>query len=1038
MNIRITIKRKIWIGFLLLISIFLINTGVSVYTLNQNREQIEEISRVVDPSLSAIEDFNNLVTRSKMLTTNWVYLQANDEDKASLKKIHKEEYPQLLKQLNRLMSKWKNKEVITQMSKSIKEFEELVGYQKTIMLTLSSFDSYNDPLIKFQAEESLSGEVLPQASKVLKSLLIVAKAKKSEKSVYEEKLLESSNSLRVIMSILSLIVTVSGILVAFFISASITNPINYIKTALNMLGKGELPSLTLKRTNDEIGEMQFAVGNLIDGLKDTAQFAYSIGNGNLHTKYSPLSDNDTLGKALLDMRDSLILINQKDEERNEVVVTVAEVSGLLRSHNQLDKMGDDLLICLCKKINAIQGAFYVLQEDYYGGKEIVLINSYAYSKKKYLKKTFAIGEGLVGQAAIEMEYVFRTEIPYDYVSITSGILGDKRPQSILIMPLIANEKLYGILEFASLDVFTQREINLIKELSEIVAQTIFNVQVNENTRKLLEESQQLSVDLQERQEELNQNAEEMRATQEELQKSNMMLATQIEEVNRTQKKIFVLLENASEVITICDKDGYISYVSPSVTSILGYETAELIGTKDFERIHEDGAMAYIDMLDTVIENPLSSVTIEFMYKNKIGEMMWMEASAKNLLNDDAISGIVINARDITVRKLAEKETRMRGQMQSLSENSPDLICRINRDSKFYYVNPTIELLTDKAPSEYLQKTIFEMGLDEQISSAWGDIVNSVVKEQNKIKREMTFPLLNGENKIMLVNAIPEFGENNILESVLLVSNDITDRKLQELEIQNKNKKITESINYAKRIQQAIMPDSSHIKDKFTDSFILYKAKDVVSGDFPWYLEVGDDIYIAAVDCTGHGVPGALLSLIGYFLLNDIVRSRKISDPGIILDVLDDGVTKTLRQDVVGAEAKDGMDIALCKINKKKMTVEYAGAHRSLYHFSEGELIEYKGNKFPIGGGVYKNQTNFTNNCLTVKKGDAVYFCSDGYPDQFGGPENRKLSPSRIRNLITSNTNKNMDEMHVLFLEMFDNWKGNGKQTDDVLMIGIGF
>ncbi|MDQ3393075.1 MAG: serine/threonine-protein phosphatase, partial [Bacteroidota bacterium] len=223
-----------------------------------------------------------------------------------------------------------------------------------------------------------------------------------------------------------------------------------------------------------------------------------------------------------------------------------------------------------------------------------------------------------------------------------------------------------------------------------------------------------------------------------------------------------------------------------------------------------------------------------------------------------------------------------------------------------------------------------------------------------------------------------------------------------------------------------------------DSFILYKAKDVVSGDFPWFMQIGDDIYLAAVDCTGHGVPGALISLIGYFLLNDIVRSRKISDPGLILDQLDEGVTQTLKQDMDDSKTKDGMDIALCKINLKKGEVEYAGAHRSLYYVHDGELTEFKGNKFPIGGGIYKNQTNFTNNKIKFSKGDSIFFCSDGFPDQFGGPDIRKFGPQRLRELILSNLNEKMEKVHEVIDTEWGNWKGEGKQTDDVLLIGVKF
>ncbi len=301
---------------------------------------------------------------------------------------------------------------------------------------------------------------------------------------------------------------------------------------------------------------------------------------------------------------------------------------------------------------------------------------------------------------------------------------------------------------------------------------------------------------------------------------------------------------------------------------------------------------------------------------------------------------------------------------------------------------------------------------------------------------MNFPSTMG-TRIMQVNAIPEFDELNKLESVLVVSHDITERKMIELEIQNKNKKITESINYAKRIQNAILPNSRVIRKALPDSFILYKPRDVVSGDFPWFVQMKDEIFIAAVDCTGHGVPGALLSLIGYFLLNDIVRSRKITEPGKILDMLDEGVTTTLRQDE-DSTTKDGMDIALCKINVTKREVEYAGAHRPLYIIKNNVMDEVKGNKFPIGGGIFKNQTNFTNTKIKLEKGDSIYFSSDGFPDQFGGIEGRKFGPRRVREIIEQVHQMNMQDAMHIFDKEWEEWRGATKQTDDVLLIGIKF
>ena len=374
-------------------------------------------------------------------------------------------------------------------------------------------------------------------------------------------------------------------------------------------------------------------------------------------------------------------------------------------------------------------------------------------------------------------------------------------------------------------------------------------------------------------------------------------------------------------------------------------------------------------------------------------------------------------------------------MQALSENSLDLITRLEGES-ISYINPIIEEYTGQKPAFFLNRKVKETELDNAVLEGWLKVVEAVNATNEKSSTEMDFPSNMG-TRIMQVNAIPEFDEANKLESVLVVSHDITERKMIELEIQNKNKKITESINYAKRIQNAILPNNRVINKALPDSFILYKPRDVVSGDFPWFVQTKDEIFIAAVDCTGHGVPGALLSLIGYFLLNDIVRSRKITEPGKILDMLDEGVTTTLRQDE-DATTKDGMDIALCKINIAKREVEYAGAHRPLYIMKEGIMNEVKGNKFPIGGGIFKNQTNFTNTKIKLEKGDSIYFSSDGFPDQFGGAEGRKFGPKRVREIIEQVYKMNMPGAMNEFDQQWEAWRGTTKQTDDVLLIGIKF
>jgi PAS domain S-box-containing protein len=496
-----------------------------------------------------------------------------------------------------------------------------------------------------------------------------------------------------------------------------------------------------------------------------------------------------------------------------------------------------------------------------------------------------------------------------------------------------------------------------------------------------------------------------------------------------------LLENASEVITIYEEDETIRYISPSVETILGYGQKEMIGKSDIEKVQAEHRPIFKDLFARMNAHPDEKVTVQYEYRAKDGSFIWLESTGTNCMSNPAIHGFILNSRDITERRRAEQEQRMRSKMQALSENSPDLITRLEGEA-ISYINPVIEEYTGKKPTDFLNKKVNEADLDLSILDGWLKIVERVNESNQTISTEMDFPSEMGK-RVMQVNAIPEFDEHNKLESVLVVSHDITERKMIELEIQNKNKKITESINYAKRIQTAILPNSRVISRALPDSFILYKPRDVVSGDFPWFVQLKEEIFIAAVDCTGHGVPGALLSLIGYFLLNDIVRSRKITEPGIILDLLDEGVTTTLRQDE-DSTTKDGMDIALCKINMNTGEVEYAGAHRPLYIMKGGLMEEVKGNKFPIGGGIFKNQTNFTNTKIKLSKGDSIYFSSDGFPDQFGGPEGRKFGPKKTREIIERVHKSAMNEAVKVFDQEWENWRGEQKQTDDVLLIGIKF
>lgn len=256
-------------------------------------------------------------------------------------------------------------------------------------------------------------------------------------------------------------------------------------------------------------------------------------------------------------------------------------------------------------------------------------------------------------------------------------------------------------------------------------------------------------------------------------------------------------------------------------------------------------------------------------------------------------------------------------------------------------------------------------------------------------------------------------------------------------VDKQHKSITDSINYASRIQDAIIPKHGEIEHHFKDLFIFHEAKDTVSGDFPWIYKKDNYIYMAAVDCTGHGVPGAMMSLIGHLLLNDLVNHDNI-DPAQLLTKLHWEVVKTLKQDAEGKQTADGMDVALCRIDLRNNEVQYSGAHRPLYHVSDGELLQYAGDKYPIGGNQYRGKNNFSNHTLKVNENDTIYFFSDGLTDQFGGPDGLKYGPKKTRETLLNNAHLDMEKQHVKMRESFDEWRGDGKQIDDVLLIGIKF
>jgi len=791
-----------------------------------------------------------------------------------------------------------------------------------------------------------------------------------------------------------------------------------------------------RRQNEELETMLRDKNEI---FRKNSLIAQRIGEGDLYFDTSEIDEDDVLGRSLLIMKNNLVATSQRENEQNWIAKGKEIIGDILRQRNNISELAYETIINLIEYIGAVQGAFYLYDDD---NKVLTNIATYAYNRKKYITQEFKIGIGLVGQAAFERDIIYRKEIPDDYVTISSGILGDKKPKTLLLSPLINDEKLQGVIEFASLeDDMPDKTLRLVKEVSEIIAQTIFNLRVNATTEKLLREAQTMTKQLQKNEDELRKNAEDMKKAQLELQEVNKNLQAQIREVERGQKRQYALLENASEVISIYDENAIVTYESPSSKSILGYDPDYIIGKTAYEKFDDNSRNKFQEVFKRLLSEADMPVTFEYQFKKSNDDVLWLEATGRNLLSNAAIQGIIFNTRDITVRKIAEKAQRMSGEMQALSENSLDAILRLSPEGRFFYVNPVAEQFTGVKKADLLQRQLDEVELNEKISTFFKDALSQVIQNQRMFDTEATFPTESGEDIIIQFNAIPEYNKEKELETILFVAHDITERKRIEMEIEEKNKSITESINYAQRIQSAIIPSLDAIGARLPKFFMFYRPRDVVSGDFPWFFDKDENIYIAAVDCTGHGVPGALLSFIGYFNLNMIADHADKLNAGQVLDLLHKGVKKTLKQDSDEAEARDGMDIALCKINFETKTLHYAGAHRPLYYLnSNKELVKYKGTPQAIGGKPTRKgkEKDFEDFEIHFNSGEKVFFFSDGLPDQVGGDAGRKYRPGRIEELIVGNPDFTMPQYKELFENDFLNWKGSYKQVDDILLIGIEF
>jgi serine phosphatase RsbU (regulator of sigma subunit) len=384
------------------------------------------------------------------------------------------------------------------------------------------------------------------------------------------------------------------------------------------------------------------------------------------------------------------------------------------------------------------------------------------------------------------------------------------------------------------------------------------------------------------------------------------------------------------------------------------------------------------------------------------------------------------ALELEKNQLREKEQRVRSleqqqEIQKLTIKQKDDEALVLQTSKESLEKDNLLKDTELKNEKFARKMAVWIGVLMVLVAI--TILFNLVSSRKKNRK-----LAESKKQIEKINSDLEIRNSEVLEQ--------NEKILQQKDIiEQKNQAITDSILYASRIQTAVLPPVDFLTEWGIDNFILYKPKDIVSGDFYWGMRKKGKIIIAAADCTGHGVPGAFMSMLGHAFLDEIVNTTETENAASILNHLRDEIINTLKQKGLAGEARDGMDISLCIIDNKAGKLDYAGANNPLYLISDGKMTKIAADRMPIGIH-FTSFTPFTNHTIDIKKGDQVYIFSDGYADQFGGPKGKKFMYKPFQDLLLRNHEKPMELQKEILDNTFIRWIADREQVDDVLVIGL--
>lgn len=535
-KIKNSLVSKIMLGYAVIIVLAFVTTLVSMYTAWQNRGMDKLVSDAYYPMILSLKETEMLASESFKLTNNWVY-QPSVKEKEKLQAIHATEVAQQTEDLTKISGKMDDASAIDEIRDIVNGFNSLIAEEQVVMEKLKTDESYSDDVIVDESITAMDKKITPSHKNLMK-LIAQASAHQNQllQSVKDSK--ESSSNMLTYLYVSNIVLfLVIGIYASFFSSSAITRPIAGLSDLITMLSKGKFVSVTLKKGSDEIGRMAEAIENMLLGLKAKAEFADNIGKGNYDSNFQLLSDEDAMGGALIQMRDNLKRAADEDRKRSWSTEGLARFADILRSRtNDLTELSDNIISNLVKYMGANQGALFLVNDENQQDVFIELVACYAYDRKKFLNKRIQIGEGVTGQCIQERDTIYMSDIPGNYLKITSG-LGESLPRHLLVVPLRLDEQIFGAVELASFAAIEPHHIEFVEKLGESIASTISSVKVNSRTRKLLEETQFQAEQMRAQEEEMRQNMEELSATQEEMHRAQRRSEEMLREMKQREEEL---------------------------------------------------------------------------------------------------------------------------------------------------------------------------------------------------------------------------------------------------------------------------------------------------------------------------------------------------------------------------------------------------------------------------------------------------------------------------------------------------------------------